>query len=149
MSAWLDDGHCFGCGAHSEAGLKMRFTLRPAGGVESVVTIPAWLQGWRGIAHGGIISTILDEAMAHALGAEGFLGVTAEITVRYRRPVPTAVALTVTSQVAERRRNLAALEAEVRDDNGDLLASAKARFVVQREIPRGVRFGGFVNGEGA
>ena len=111
------------------------------------LTIPARLQGWRGVAHGGIVSTVLDEAMAHALGAAGFLGVTGEITVRYRRPVPTGVPVTVVGRVLERRRNLAELSAELSDADGAVLASARARFVVQRELPKGARFGGFAGDE--
>ncbi len=45
-------------------------------------------QGWEGIAHGGIVATILDEVMGWALAAADAWGYTAKLSIAYRRPVP-------------------------------------------------------------
>ncbi len=55
---------CFGCGQGNEAGLKMQFYINEdQDTVVSYVILPKHLCGWRNIAHGGVISTLLDEAM--------------------------------------------------------------------------------------
>jgi uncharacterized protein (TIGR00369 family) len=142
---FVDDGRCFACGPKSELGLKMHFA--PADGeVRGEVVLPAWLQGWRGVAHGGIVTLLLDEAMAHAAGHAGLLGVTADLHVRFRKPVPLGERLELRGRVLERRKNVLSTEAEIRI--GDrVLATADARFMVQAELPPGTRFGeGYDNG---
>ena len=55
---------CFGCSQKNEAGLKMQFYVNETQDtVASYVTLPRHLCGWRNIAHGGVVSTLLDEAM--------------------------------------------------------------------------------------
>src|SRR5260370_16914324 len=56
------DGHCFGCGPLNEDGLQLKFVPGPDGsGAEFVV--PDRFQSWSGMAHGGITSLLLDEAV--------------------------------------------------------------------------------------
>src|SRR6202162_6515957 len=69
----VDDGHCFACGRKSEIGLHLHFEQQPDGSVRSAVTLEQPYQGWRGLAHGGVVATLLDEAMAHAAGGRGYL----------------------------------------------------------------------------
>ena len=73
----VDDGRCFACGPKNDAGLGLRFEP-PGDGVRSAAVIPQPFQGWRGIVHGGIVMTLLDEGMAHAAGA-------ARVSRRHRR----------------------------------------------------------------
>jgi uncharacterized protein (TIGR00369 family) len=139
---FVDDGRCFACGPRSELGLKMRFTASD-GGVCAETVLPAWLQGWRGVAHGGIVTLLLDEAMAHAAGAAGLLGVTADLNVRFRKPVPLGEPVRLIGRVLRRRRNVLDTEAELIGSGDRLLASASARFVVTGQLPPGVRLGEF------
>ena len=88
-------GHCFGCGQANEAGLRLRFRPAPDGGVETSVRPPGHFAGVEGVLHGGIQATVLDEVMGVAAqlrlppdaGRQAL--VTAELALRYRRPVPT------------------------------------------------------------
>ena len=63
-----DDNHnCFGCSPHNTSGLKMEFyTNEKQDSVYSWLTIPDHVCGWGNLAHGGIVTTILDEAMGWA-----------------------------------------------------------------------------------
>lgn len=45
--------------------------------------------------HGGWVATLLDQVLGHAIAAAGVPGFTVELTVRYRRPTPYGVPLTV------------------------------------------------------
>jgi acyl-coenzyme A thioesterase PaaI-like protein len=61
----------------------MTFELAPDGAVTSRVVVPDAFQGWRGVAHGGVVALLLDEAMAYAAGARGVIGVTGEMKMRF------------------------------------------------------------------
>jgi uncharacterized protein (TIGR00369 family) len=137
----VDDGRCIGCGPLCEHGLKLRFEVAEDGSVESRVTVAAAFQGWRGVVHGGIVALLLDEAMAYAAGARGLLGVTAELTLRFRHAVPVGEPLVVRGSVRWQRRNVLAVEATVGDAAGTLLASAQGRFVSRGRLAPGQRFG--------
>jgi uncharacterized protein (TIGR00369 family) len=126
----FDDGNCFACGPENPIGMHVHFGLEP--GSESVlarVTLKPEYQGWRGIAHGGIVMALLDEAMAHAAGFAGHRGVTAAVNVRFRRPVPLEEPIEVRGRVAWQRRNVLRVEAEIVDRNANLLAKADGSFV--------------------
>jgi uncharacterized protein (TIGR00369 family) len=125
----VDDGRCFACGPRNELGLRLRFDVVGDGEVRCVTTLAPAFQGWVGMAHGGIAMTLLDEAMAHAAGATGRKGVTAEVRVRFRRALPLEAPLTITGRVLWRRRDVFGLEATVTDAAGRLLASGEGRFV--------------------
>jgi uncharacterized protein (TIGR00369 family) len=79
--------------------------------------------------HGGIVSTILDEAMSWAVIDSGRLAVTARMTVDYRRPVPSREPLTIMARVTRDRGRAVETEGEIRDANGELLSSATGLFV--------------------
>lgn len=80
---------------------------------------------------------LLDEIMAHAIlysqrGGEGVekTAVTAEITVRFKKPVETGSRVRVVGRVVETKGRLVTTEAWVYDENGDVAAEGKARFLV-------------------
>jgi len=84
----VDDGHCVACGPKSEIGLHMRFRETGPDAVESKLILPQPFQGWQGVAHGGVVAMLLDETMAYAAATRRALGMTAEMKMRFRRPVP-------------------------------------------------------------
>ncbi len=137
----LDDGHCFGCGPLSDIGLKMRFDERPDGTVECRFSLGEAYQGWRGVAHGGIVALVLDEAMAYAAATRGLLGVTAELKMRFRKPVPLGVPLLALGSVSWQRSNVLGVAASVSNEAGVLLASGDGSFVAKGKLAPGQRLG--------
>jgi uncharacterized protein (TIGR00369 family) len=123
--------HCFGCGAANPAGMKLPFELdldtrRTRG---SFVLGPNY-GGGAGFAHGGIIAVVLDEAMGKLSKLTDERAVTAEMSISYRKPVPVDKPIVVEGwqeQVDGRNRFRVA---EIRDQEGNLLAVGKGRFVV-------------------
>lgn len=80
---------CFACGSDNPHGLRLKFHVGPEGtAAASLVLGPEW-EGPRGIVHGGIVSTLLDEAMAKAVAATGCKTMTAELRVRFRQYAET------------------------------------------------------------
>lgn len=66
----------------------------------TVITIPVFYDGWKGVAHGGITATLLDEAMAYACYAAGCADVaTIELSTKFIRPVPTGKELFLQAEV--------------------------------------------------
>ncbi len=126
----FDDGNCFACGPTNPIGLHVHFDKAPdAEGVLARVTLAPAYQGWRGIAHGGIVMALLDEAMAHAAGFAGHRGVTASVSVRFRKPVPLEEPIEVRGRVTWQRRNVLGIDAEIFDAAGNVLAHADGSFV--------------------
>jgi len=85
-------------------------------------------EGPPGAIHGGWVATLLDQLLGHATAASGNRGFTAELTVRYRRPTPYGVPLTLRGRTDEvdGRRVYASAEIVVDDV---VTAEAKALFL--------------------
>lgn len=126
--AFRDDRACFVCGEKNPIGLKLRLRTDPeAGASETEVTFAPHFQGWAGIVHGGLLATVLDEAMIYAAGAKGFTCVTGEITVRYIKPVSTGVAYTLKGRFVEDKGRIVLAESELLDAAGEQVARASGK----------------------
>ena len=119
---------CFACGAHNEQGLRMEFRRE---GERAVCDYAPreYQQGYPGRLHGGIVATLIDEAMGWAVYGASQWGATARLNVRYRRPVPLDGLLHVEAWVTSNRSRLIELRAEVRDQLGTLLAEGEGSFM--------------------
>ncbi len=130
----VDDHFCFACGAKNPDGLRLRFEYPEAGCCRAEFTPQARFQGWQGVLHGGIVSTLLDEALAHALGGPergggGSGAVTAELTVRFKRPVLIGRKLILIGRVISIKGRVAEAESEITDEQGNILATASGKLV--------------------
>ncbi|MBV8434534.1 MAG: PaaI family thioesterase [Candidatus Eremiobacteraeota bacterium] len=125
----FDDGNCFACGPENPIGLHLHFDRDENEGVRARAVLASQFQGWRGIAHGGIVMALLDEAMAHAAGFAGHRGVTASVNVRFRKPVPLERPIVMRGRVTWHRRNVLGVQARVEDEAGTVLAEAEGMFV--------------------
>ena len=134
--AVIDDGRCFACGPLNPIGLHMRFERDGDDGAKAEIVLGEQFQGWRGVAHGGIVMAVLDEVMAHAAGFMGYRGVTAGLNARFKKPVPLGEPLNVRARVAWVRRNVLSVEAEIHA-GGELLASGDGKFVVKGTVEPG------------
>lgn len=124
---------CFVCGRENPHGLHLCFySDEAAGQVVAPVVIPEAYQGYPGIAHGGILATILDETMGRAINlgqAEAAFWVTAKLELRYRLPTPTETPLMAVGWVRERRSRSAEVTGELRLADGTVTVEAKAVIV--------------------
>jgi len=125
-----DDRRCFACGPDSEHGLKMTFEYGE-GTARSRVVPRREFGGWSDIMHGGIVATLLDEAMAHAALGAGERAVTARIEVRFRKPVPTDRPLLVEGKVTGRRGRVMEIDGTLSGEDGTRYAESHARFLVE------------------
>ena len=121
---------CFGCGQDNPIGLKLSFQWD--GKTASAEFIPTeFYQGWPGLIHGGIIISLLDEAMGYAALFEGRHCVTAKIQVKLNHPVSINEPLIITSSITKRTRKLVEARAVVSSKDGTLIAEGTGtQFVV-------------------
>lgn len=124
--------NCFACGSLNEHGLRLELHLGERRSWTEV-TLDARFEGWAGVAHGGIIATLLDEVMAWSLVAEDDWGVTARMTIDYRRPVPVGRPIRAEGWVVRSRRRLVDTAGRVVDGDGTTLATAAAVYVAADE----------------
>jgi acyl-coenzyme A thioesterase PaaI-like protein len=117
--------HCFACGIKNPIGLKLKFK-EEGDTYTSVFTGGEEHQGYDGIIHGGIISTLLDEIMARYIYHKGFTAVTAKLDVRYRKPTPINTELKIIGRIDSQKRSLYDMSAEIRLPDGTVTAEGKA-----------------------
>jgi uncharacterized protein (TIGR00369 family) len=122
---------CFGCGPGNEIGLKLKFHEVEKGVVQTKTILLPPYQGYASIVHGGIVSTLLDEAMAYAALYSSDPGhvATAWMEVRFSKPVPIGKELTLIGRITQKKRNILETEGEIRSIDGDVLASSAGKYV--------------------
>lgn len=119
---------CFGCGPLNPVGLGMQFRLENGRAMAEFTPSPHH-QGFPGHMHGGLVATMLDEAMGWAVYGQGVWAMTAKMSVRFRETVPLSGTLVVTGEVVRNRGRLLDLRGEVRTRDGKLLAYAEGVFM--------------------
>ncbi len=119
---------CFGCGEDNPVGLKLKFR-QEGNEATSEFIISELYAGWYGVVHGGIISTILDEAMAYTYFPR-IKGVTVKAEVRFRQPAPVGVPMVVTARLVKKTRKLLTTTAEITLKDGTVVAQGTAQAYV-------------------
>lgn len=115
------------CGDHNPMSLRLKFEPGPNGDVSASFQGNALLQGYEGILHGGVISALLDSAMANCLFQRNIAAVTAELRVRFLLPVPYSARLDLRAWIIEETNMLFKLKAEITSEE-IIMASADALF---------------------
>jgi acyl-coenzyme A thioesterase PaaI-like protein len=125
------DHNCFGCGRLNEHGLQLNLIPDPDGyGVFTAFVPASRTEGYTGMVHGGIITTVLDEVMAWSLARHGIWAVTGQLTTRYRKPVGLGEATTAIGFLVRDRGRAIEMRGEIRRDaDRVLLANATATFI--------------------
>ena len=125
-----DDRYCFVCGEKNPSGLHLKFSLDD-GKVLTEFTPQKIHQGYKDIVHGGIISTVIDEAMVKAALMQGMSAVTAEITVRFRNPLMAGEKAIVEAKITKANRKIIETTAVVKKADGTPVAEGSAKLVRQ------------------
>ncbi len=124
-----NDQHCFCCGKDNDKGLKLKFEYPVEGTAETSLVVPDYFTGWENLTHGGLISMLLDETMAHSCISSKLIGVTAELTVRFKKPLPVGTEIFVKGTISELKGRIALTSGEIKDAADTVYATGKARFI--------------------
>ncbi len=123
-----DDGFCFVCGKNNPDGLRLDFRK-----IDNKVVAEFYpskkFQGYKDIIHGGIITTILDEAMVKACIMNGINAVTAEINVRFLRALLTGNSSIVEAWIVSQNPKLIEAESVLKDMDNNILARGRAKLI--------------------
>ena len=127
----IDNDHCFVCGHKNDFGLHIPIKEFIKGNSVTFTWTPGPNhQSYAGITHGGILATLLDEAMGYAAMGEGLARkiVTLEYTLNYRHPTPTGLPLKVVTTVSGQRRQIIMTRGTILAPDGTVLVEATGKF---------------------
>ena len=149
----LPKNYCFACGKDNRHGMHLKFSLDE---VERKAIcrfkLPRRYWGPPKHAHGGIIATILDEAMGKVNKLRNVIALTSRIEIQYLKPVPLGEPLITEGweQSVRGRRHINV--GEIRNAAGDVLAKGRAVFIAidphrkfAKHLPKSLRLGGFMS----
>ena len=119
--------YCVVCSQSNPLGLGLEFTVNDDGSVSASLHGHSALEGFQGCLHGGMIASLLDGAMTNCLFAGGRVAMTAELKVRYRKPVFIAQEMLIRAWITRSHSPLHLLEAEL-EQEGCIKATASAKF---------------------
>ena len=125
-----DDNYCFVCGEKNPQGLHLKFSLHEG----KVLTefIPQKIhQGYKDIVHGGIITTLIDEAMVKAALMQGMPAITAEITVRFKNPLMAGEKAIVEAVITKMNKRIIEASAIIKKSDNTLIAEGYAKLLRQ------------------
>ncbi|MDE0300329.1 MAG: PaaI family thioesterase [Candidatus Poribacteria bacterium] len=126
-----NNNRCFVCGTQNPFGLQVSPVIAPDGmSVQIVCTPPDHFQGWAKVMHGGILSTLLDEAITY-VGIASFdsPAVTAQLEIRFKSPAPTGEKLIINAKRVKITRRLIEATADIRLEDGTLVADGSGKVV--------------------
>ncbi len=123
-----DFPNCYVCGSDNPRGLHIAFERDGDDGCLARYMPQPEHCGWPGLIHGGLLFTLMDEAVAWALIYAGLHGVTARGDVRFTAPAKVGAPLLVTARVLSQHGKLAKARAEIREagNDGGLVAELTA-----------------------
>ena len=126
----MSDEYCFACGEKNPIGLHLSFNFDG----ERIFTkkiLPKEFQGYDGTAHGGILSTMLDETMCKFISAKyNEKAVTGRLEIRYKYPTPVEQELKITAWQENQRKNIISMRSTVETQDGVITAEATAKFAL-------------------
>ena len=125
----VEPHNCFACGELNEHGLHLDLHVE-GDRCWTQLALGDRFQGWDGIAHGGILSTILDEVMSWSLAATDNWGVTARLNVAFRKPVRLDRPIRAEGWMTNARRRMIETAGRIVDAaDGTVLATAEGTYV--------------------
>jgi uncharacterized protein (TIGR00369 family) len=119
---------CFVCGRENDGGLKAKFFYDGERAITEVIA-SAQFEGYKGLYHGGILAALLDEVMIKAVLARGIFAVTAEMTIRYKRPIKTGERVRLIGKITSHKGRLYLTDGEALGDDDLPFATATGSYI--------------------
>lgn len=125
---------CLLCGSRNPLSLGLRFYPADDGDIKATFQAHPGLQGYQGILHGGVVSSLLDSAMTHCLFHQGIEAVTGDLHVRFVKSVPCDARMELRARLLKASPPLYRLRGELVID-GQTMAWAEAKFMERLKHP--------------
>ncbi|MDF2700579.1 MAG: putative thioesterase [Haloplasmataceae bacterium] len=122
---------CIVCGLKNELGLKAHFYELENNELVALCTIKNEHQSYPGRTHGGITAALLDETIGRAISITnpGIWGVTVDLNVKYKKPIPLDVEVKVVGRITMDSKRLFEGTGEIILQNGDIAATASGKYM--------------------
>lgn len=124
--------NCLVCGIENKFGLQTKFYETKDDEVIAIFTPHEFLQSYPNVLHGGISATILDETIGRAImtkyGQESF-GVTVELNVKYKKPVPLNQELKVVGRLTNDKGRIFEGTGELYLPSGEVAVTATGKYM--------------------
>jgi acyl-coenzyme A thioesterase PaaI-like protein len=126
-----NSAHCFACGLQNPFGLQLQFFDNGIDEVHCTCSIPDRFQGYPGLAHGGIVAAILDEAVGRIsmISDPMHFMMTATMELKYRQPVPLNTPLTIIGRMIKNRGRIAKAQGTMMLPDGTVAIEATLTLV--------------------
>ena len=123
--------NCLVCGLKNDLGLKASFYELENGEVVAIFTPLEEHQSYPGRLHGGVAGAILDETIGRALSikSENLWGVTVELNLKYKKPVPLNEELRVVGRITKDSSRLFEGTGEILLSNGDVAVTGHGKYM--------------------
>ena len=128
MMELADNGYCFVCGPKNPIGLKLNFHFNGKS-IKTQFTPKKEHQGYLNIVHGGIISTVLDEAMVKLALAMNIPAVTASMEIRLRRALNVGETINVEAEILKNTKKTLETYAIATTEINIVIADAKGKLI--------------------
>jgi uncharacterized protein (TIGR00369 family) len=122
---------CFVCGLKNDYGLKTAFYELENGQLAALFQTAEEHQSYPGRLHGGVAAAVLDETIGRAvmIGDENFWGVTIELQVSYKKPLPLGETLMAVGRITKDSSRIFEGTGEVYLPNGDIAVTAHGKYL--------------------
>ena len=130
LAARQSHASCMVCGNadNNSDSLQLVFDCDSEKNVTTRFQVTERHQGYDGLLHGGMTSTLLDAAMTHCLFMHGIKALTAELVVRFMAPIPMGADLVISAKLTGQKRGIYQLEGTI-IHNQKALARATSKFI--------------------
>ena len=130
MAQGAENSNCFVCGKNNPIGLKLKFREENNKYLADFIPTTNY-QGYDGVLHGGIVSTLIDEITTGYMYYKGYKAVTAKLEVRFRRPTPIGEKLTVQGEVINQKGKMVEMLGKIILADGSVTAEGKTIVALQ------------------
>lgn len=123
---------CIVCGDQNDASLNCRFYELEDGQIAATFRTEEWHQSYPGRLHGGMAAGVLDELIGRAAadGSDDFWGVTVELQMKYKKPIPTTANLSAVARVTKRNRKIFEGTGEILLEDGTVAVEAWGKYMI-------------------
>jgi len=122
---------CFACGKENSNGLGLKIRVEKEQAF-TTFTPTAIHEGPKGLVHGGVIATVLDETMVNILWSQGKDAVTVELKVRFKQPVKIGESLNIVARRKKEYHKVMEMEAIATTINGEIMANGNGKFLLRK-----------------
>ncbi len=124
---------CAVCGAeeNNDFSLGVKFCVQEDCSVHSDFSVLPRHQGYLGLLHGGIASSLLDAAMTHCLLSQQIAALTARLDVRYHAPIKVGDQIKVIGELISVKRGVYFLKAVI-NVGEETRVSADGKFIASK-----------------